>query len=34
MADVLEQIESVSRQADADLAAVKNAPELEQFRIK
>ena len=34
MADVLEQIESVSRQADADLSAVKNAAELEQFRIK
>jgi phenylalanyl-tRNA synthetase alpha chain len=34
MADVMEQIEAVSAGADADLAAVKDAAGLEQFRIK
>jgi len=34
MADALEQIEQVSHQADAELAAVKSTGELEQFRIK
>jgi phenylalanyl-tRNA synthetase alpha chain len=34
MADALEQIETVSQQADAELAAIKDAAGLEQFRIK
>jgi phenylalanyl-tRNA synthetase alpha chain len=34
MADVLEQIEEVRTRAMSDLAAVKSAAELEQFRIK
>jgi phenylalanyl-tRNA synthetase alpha chain len=34
MADVLEQIDLVSREADAELAAVADAAQLEQFRIK
>lgn len=34
MADVLEQIDSVSKQADAELATVGDAAQLEQFRIK
>lgn len=34
MADVLEQIDQVQGQADEELAVVKNAAELEQFRIK
>lgn len=34
MSDVLAQIDEVSRQADEELAAVSNAPQLEQFRIK
>ncbi|HEY7088132.1 MAG TPA: phenylalanine--tRNA ligase subunit alpha [Tepidisphaeraceae bacterium] len=34
MADVMEQIEQVHKQAEAELAAVKSAPEAEQFRIK
>jgi phenylalanyl-tRNA synthetase alpha chain len=34
MADVWEQIEQIQKQADAELAAVKTAAELEQFRIK
>jgi phenylalanyl-tRNA synthetase alpha chain len=32
--DVLAQIEQLQKQADAELAQVKNAAELEQFRIK
>ena len=34
MADVLEQIDVVSQQADQELAAVANPAQLEQFRIK
>jgi len=34
MAEVLQQIETVSRQADEELAAVANPEQLEQFRIK
>lgn len=34
MADVVEQIEQVRTQAVTELAEVKSAPELEQFRIK
>lgn len=34
MADVVEQIEQTRQQAVAELAGVKNAAELEQFRIK
>jgi phenylalanyl-tRNA synthetase alpha chain len=34
MADVLEQIETVSREADQELAAIANPAQLEQFRIK
>src|SRR5581483_356874 len=34
MSDVLVQIDEISKQADEELAAVKNAPQLEQFRIK
>jgi phenylalanyl-tRNA synthetase alpha chain len=34
MADVLDQIEQASRQADEELAAVSSPAELEQFRIK
>jgi phenylalanyl-tRNA synthetase alpha chain len=33
-ADVLEQIDQVQKQAGAELARVKNASELEQFRVK
>ncbi len=34
MADVIEQIDQVQTQAETELAAVKNAAELEQYRIK
>ena len=34
MADVLEQIEVVAKQAEQELAAVANPAQLEQFRIK
>lgn len=34
MADAQEQIDAVSRRADDELAGVKNAADLEQFRIK
>jgi phenylalanyl-tRNA synthetase alpha chain len=34
MADVLEQIDAVSQQADQELAAIANPAQLEQFRIK
>src|SRR5215217_7618295 len=34
MADALQQIDDVATRADAELKAVKNAAELEQFRIK
>jgi phenylalanyl-tRNA synthetase alpha chain len=34
MGDVLEQIETISREADAELAGVANPAQLEQFRIK
>lgn len=34
MADALEQIEAISRQADEELAAIANPAQLEQFRIK
>ena len=34
MADALQQIETVSQRADEELRSVKNAAELEQFRIK
>jgi phenylalanyl-tRNA synthetase alpha chain len=34
MSDVIEQIQAVSREADAELAAVANLAQLEQFRIK
>jgi phenylalanyl-tRNA synthetase alpha chain len=34
MADVTEQIETISRQADEELAAVATVAQLEQFRIK
>src|SRR4051812_43528708 len=34
MADVLEQIESVSKEWRAEVATVKNAADLEAFRIK
>lgn len=34
MADVVNQIEELSRQAESELAAVKTPAELEQFRIK
>src|SRR4051794_4824510 len=34
MPDALQQIDDVAHRADAELNAVKNAAELEQFRIK
>ncbi|MDP9173131.1 MAG: phenylalanine--tRNA ligase subunit alpha [Planctomycetota bacterium] len=34
MAEVLEHIQAVGKQADEELAAVTNSPQLEQFRIK
>ena len=34
MAPVLEQIEAVSKEAESELAAAGNLPQLEQFRIK
>ena len=34
MPDVLAEIDDLSRQADADFAAVKSADDLEQARIK
>jgi len=34
MADALQQIEEVSRQADLELGGVRNSAQLEQFRIK